>query len=72
MTGPTRRDLENWIAELRGDAGVVEIIVRDEVIATLWEPDPDAEAPSPGTSVTRYYRNEAGEWASEDGGQHDG
>lgn len=29
----------------------------------------DGEAPSPGTSVTRYYRTEAGEWVAEDGGE---
>lgn len=72
MTGPTRRDLEKRVAELRGDdAEDVEIIWRDEVIETEWSDGKD-DPPEPGITVTRYYRNEAGKWTSEEVGQHDG
>lgn len=69
----SKRDLENRLAQLRGDGsgdGVeLTVAVRDEVIETPWEPA-DGEAPAAGTTVTRYYRTEAGEWVvdREDGG----
>ena len=57
-----KRDLENRLAELRGDGpadGVeLTVTVRDEVIPTPWEPDGDTEAPAAGTTVTHYSIND--------------
>lgn len=68
-----KRDLEKRLAELREGvpADGVEFTVRDEVIETPWEPADGGKAPSPRTSVTRYYRTEVGEWVVEDGGEYD-
>lgn len=65
-----KRDLEKRLSELRGDVptdGVESFTIHEEVIETPWEPNDGGEAPSAGTTVTRYYRTEAGGWVSEDG-----
>lgn len=67
-----KRALEKRLAELRGDVpadGGESFTIREEVVETPWEPAADGEAPSAGTTVTRYYRTEAGGWTAEDGGE---
>lgn len=56
------RSLERRLAALENDGTEeLEIIMRDEVVETPWEPD-GGSAPVPGVTETRYYRDKRGEW----------
>lgn len=62
-------DFNERLTALEESEADEEIVIREEVIATPWEPnEPDAEAPTPGVSVTRHYRDKNGEWTSESDG----
>ena len=63
-----KRSLENRISELEADAEEAddfEIVIRHTVVRTPWSDGRD-DPPEPGTTATRYYYDETGEWQSEE------
>lgn len=63
-----KRSLERRIEELENDANEAddfEIVIYRTVVKTEWSDGRD-DPPEPGTTATRYYYDENGEWASEE------
>lgn len=60
-------DIEERIDDLddRPDDDL-EIVIEDTVVTSGWEPDDGEERPEVGTTKTRYFVNDSGEWVSEE------
>lgn len=64
---PTKREAERWLEQRDTDtADDLQVTVSDEIVESTWEPDTDEEPPEAGTTVTRCYRDDSGEWTSEE------